>query len=236
MTRLFRVGLATTVGLAMAAPAGFAQPAATTTASDAALVTETRPATTTFQGDIGLWFVPLGEVLPAGRWSASAYYTNFDRQEGFTDISFMPLTFGYGIGGRAELFAALSTVTRIDRDIRPLYIAGNDAGGPVNDYPRVKDGWSGTTFGDLYVGGKINLMSQARNAPLAMALKAMVKLPTGSSDKGTSSGQADFFVDYVLSKEVNERVDLSGSPSRRPRPLPNRPPLPGHPRPARLCA
>ena len=74
----------------------------------------------------------------------------------------------------------------------------------------MKQGWSGSTFGDIYVGGKVNLMSQAKDAPLAMALKAVVKLPTGSTSKGTSSGQADFFLDYILSKEVNERVDVSG--------------------------
>jgi len=198
----------------MAAPAGFAQqPATTKPAPDTAtspVVTETRPATTTFQGDTGLWFVPLGEVLPGGRWSASVYYTNFDRQEGFTDISAVPVTFGYGIGKRAELFASVSAVTRIDRDIRPLFIAGNEAGGPVNDYPRVRRGWSGSTFGDMIVGGKVNFMSQADQAPVAMALRAMAKLPTGSTDKGTSSGQADFFVDYVVSKEVNQRADVSG--------------------------
>src|SRR5688572_23436519 len=106
MTRLFRVGLAAVLGMAMAAPAGFAQQAGTPAAQPApasepvaAMEVETRPATTTFQGDTGLWFVPLGEVLPKGRWSASAYYSNFDRQEGFTDISFVPVTFGYGIGG-----------------------------------------------------------------------------------------------------------------------------------------
>lgn len=215
MTRLFRVGLAAMMGLAMAAPAGFAQQGgsaapATPPAQSAQIVTDTRMAAPTFQGDTGLWFVPLGEVLPGGRWSASAYYTNFDRQEGFTDISFVPVTFGYGIGGRAELFAALSTVSRIDRDIRPIFVPGSEAGGPTNDYPLVKQPWSGTTFGDLFVGGKVNLMSQASGAPLAMAIKAMVKLPTGSADKGTSSGQADFFADYILSKEVNERFDLSG--------------------------
>ncbi len=207
MTRLFRVGLAAAVGLAMAAPAGFAQqsdPAASQ------MITETRPAAPTFQGDTGLWFVPLGEVLPAGRWSASAYYTNFDRQEGFTNIGFFPITFGYGIGGRAEVFGALSAVTRIDRDIRPVFAGGSEAGGPNNEYPLVKQPWSGTTFGDLYVGGKVNLLSQANQAPVAMALKAMAKLPTGSADKGTSSGQADFFIDYIVSAEANEKVDVSG--------------------------
>ncbi len=226
MTRLFRVGLAAAMSLALTAPA-FAQQdgattgqggtagtgaatAASTTQPDASLAIETRRATTTFQGDTGLWFVPLGEVLPRGRWSASAYYTNFDRQEGFTDISFVPVTFGFGVGGRAEIFAALSTVARVDRDIRPIFIPGNEAGGPANDYPRVRQGWSGTTFGDVLVGGKVNLLSEADQAPLAMALRAMAKLPTGSSDKGTSSGQADFFVDYILSKEVSQSADLSG--------------------------
>ncbi|WP_239489370.1 OmpA family protein [Luteitalea sp. TBR-22] len=212
MTRLFRVGLAATMGLAMAAPAGFAQQQAGPAPAPAAslVVTETRTAAPTFQGDTGLWFVPLGEVLPAGRWSASAYYTNFDRQEGFTNIGFFPLTFGYGVGGRAELFASVSAVTRIDRDIRPVFVPGNEAGGPNNEYPLVKQPWSGSTFGDIYAGGKVALTSQAKGAPVAMALKAMVKLPTGSADKGTSSGQADFFLDYIVSKEVNERVDLSG--------------------------
>jgi outer membrane protein OmpA-like peptidoglycan-associated protein len=206
MTRLFRVGLAAVLGLAMAVPAGFAQQAG----SSSDPVTETRPATTTYQGDTGLWFVPLGEVLPAGRWSFSAYRTNFDRQEGFTDVSLWPVTIGYGVGNRAELFANLSAVTRIDRDIRPIFVPGNEAGGPVNDYPRVRRGWSGNTIGDLMVGGKVSLLSEANQDPVAMALRAMVKIPTGSVDRGTSSGQADVFIDYIISKEANQRVDLSG--------------------------
>ena len=48
---------------------------------------ETRPATTTFMGDTGLWNVPTGEVLPAKRWSVSAYRVNFDDNQGFTDVS-----------------------------------------------------------------------------------------------------------------------------------------------------
>ena len=34
---------------------------------------DVRPATTTPMGDTGLWFVPTAEILPAKRWSASAY-------------------------------------------------------------------------------------------------------------------------------------------------------------------
>ncbi len=207
MTRLVRVGLAAVVGMAMAAPAGFAQEA---TGSSGDVVTETRPATTTYQGDTGLWFVPLGEVLPAGGWSFSAYRTNFDRQEGFTDLSFFPVTVGYGIGNRAEVFAAFSVVGRIDRDIRSIFVPDNAAGGPVNDYPRVRQGWSGNAVGDLIVGGKVSLLSEANQDAVAMALRAMVKLPTGSVDNGTSSGQADVLIDYVVSKEANANVDVAG--------------------------
>src|SRR3954449_10793706 len=95
---------------------------------------QTRPATTTFMGDTGLWYVPTGEVLPRKRWSMSAYRVNFDDNQGFTDVSNWPLTFGYGVKDRAEIFGSWVLVNRIDRDIRPLFInsaALTGAGGVV---------------------------------------------------------------------------------------------------------
>ena len=86
-----------------------------------ASTTETRPATTTYMGDTGLWMVPTGEILPAGKFSISAYRVNFDDNQGFTDVSNWPITFGYGVGDRAEIFGALTVVNRVDRDIRPLF-------------------------------------------------------------------------------------------------------------------
>src|SRR5688572_8259820 len=82
---------------------------------------DVRPATTTPHGDTGLWFVPTGEILPAKRWSASAYRVNFDYQQGFTDVSNWPVTFGFGLADRAELFGAWTVVRRIDRDSRPIF-------------------------------------------------------------------------------------------------------------------
>ncbi|MEN3337250.1 MAG: OmpA-OmpF porin, family, partial [Acidobacteriota bacterium] len=84
--------------------------------------TETRPATTTFEGDTGLWFVPTGEVLPAKRWSLSAYRVNFDRDQGFTDVSNWPVTGGIGIANHLELFGAFTVVRRIDRDVRAIFV------------------------------------------------------------------------------------------------------------------
>jgi outer membrane protein OmpA-like peptidoglycan-associated protein len=174
-------------------------------------VTETRPATTTTSGDTGLWFVPTGEILPARNWSLSAYRINFDYEQGFTDVSRWPVTFGVGIADRVELFGSFTAVTRIDRDLRPLFNPLlPEAGGVVNEYPFVNDGWSGNQIGDLWVGGKLNLTSQHRQQAAAFALRAMAKLPTASDDDGAGTGRADFAFDAILSKEINERVELSG--------------------------
>src|SRR6185503_15091124 len=59
---------------------------------------DTRPATTTFLGDTGLWFVPTGEVLPRGAVSLSAHRTELDFRQGNTSVSAWPITGAVGIG------------------------------------------------------------------------------------------------------------------------------------------
>jgi outer membrane protein OmpA-like peptidoglycan-associated protein len=173
----------------------------------------TRPATTTFMGDTGLWFVPIGEVLPARKWSVSAYRVNYDYNQGFTDVSNWPLTFGFGLGNRAEVFGAWTLVRRIDRDVRPIFLPSQpQAGGVVNDYPFVRQGWSDNQLGDLWVGTKVNLLSEYhQQSPVALAVRGMVKVPTAKDhDKGVGTGKPDFAIDAILSKEINQRVELSG--------------------------
>ena len=174
---------------------------------------DTRPALTTPSGTTGLWFVPSGAVLPSGRWSLSLYRTNMDDGQGFTDISTFPLTFAVGLGDRAEIFGNWSLVTRIDRDTRPLFftstantVDNGTGGGIVPDYPLVRQGWSGNQLGDLWLGGKVNFMPPGS---VAVAARAMVKLPVGDEDSGASSGKADFAVDGIVSGE-NGAVELSG--------------------------
>jgi outer membrane protein OmpA-like peptidoglycan-associated protein len=158
----------------------------------------TRPATTTFLGDTGLWFVPTAEVLPAGEFSASVYRTETDFQQGNTNVSFFPATAGFGLG-RAEVFASLRVVTRIDRDTVPLLFTGadNKAGGLVNEHPTVHETWTGNKLGDLFLGGKFNLVSQQHQYPVAVAIRGTVKLPTGDRDAGAGTGEYDGFFDVV---------------------------------------
>src|SRR5512134_142010 len=171
---------------------------------------DTRPATTTASGDTGIWFVPTAETLASRRSSSSVYRVSLDFQPGFTDVSHWPLTFAVGLGERVELFGAVNAVTRIDRDRRPLFGAGEASAGVVNDYPFVRDGWIGNQFGDVRIGGKFNVTSQSRQAPAAFALRGIVKLATASDDDGAGTGKPDVEFDAILSREINERVELSG--------------------------
>jgi len=175
-------------------------------------VPDERPATTTFMGDTGLWFVPTGEVLKNKDWSASGYRANWDVHQVFTDISHFIATFGYGVGGRAEVFGAVRLDTRIDRDLVPTLFRPTDPnrGGVVNDYPFVKQAWTGDHFGDTFIGAKINLISQARRSPVSVAFRPMVKLP-GDKNSGSSTGKVDFGVDGIVSGEVAKVVEISGT-------------------------
>jgi hypothetical protein len=123
-----------------------------------------------------------------------------------------PITFGVGLGDRAELFGALTAVRRIDRDLRPIFIPTQPAaGGVVNDYPFVRQGWSDNQLGDFWLGAKVNLISQWEQDPAAFAFRGLIKLPTAKDDEeGVGTGKIDFALDAILSGEVNERVELSG--------------------------
>jgi outer membrane protein OmpA-like peptidoglycan-associated protein len=170
----------------------------------------TRPATTTFLGDTGLWFVPTGEVLGAGQWSVSGYRRGTNWMQGYTNVADFAGTFAVGIKGRAEIFGSLLVDTRIDRDLRPTFVNDPDVGGFIDRYPKVNQYWTGDNLGDFYVGAKVNLLSESRHDPLAVAVRGIVKLPTGKADTGVSTGKPDFSFDAILSKEAAKLVEVSG--------------------------
>jgi peptidoglycan-associated lipoprotein len=171
---------------------------------------ETRPATTTFFGDTGLWYVPTAEVLGKGKWSASVYRRGTNWIQGYTNVADFAGTFAYGIGGRTEVFGSFLADTRIDRDIRPMFVNDPTFGGVIDRYPKVNQSWTGDNVGDLYLGAKFNLWSESRQNPAAIAIRAMVKAPTGKFDAGVSTGKPDFSVDAIISKEAAKLVEVAG--------------------------
>ncbi len=170
-------------------------------ATTSAWAQDTRPGSSTIFGDTGLWFVPMGETLAKGQWSGSLSLVNFDRSEGFSDITDIGGMFGFGVTDRIELFGTMGA-RRLDADLVP--VARN---GQPQDYP-INKGWS-TGVGDLTVGAKFNLMSQATNNGYAAALRVSVKVPTASADDGLGTGKPDFQFDLIGSREFNKRVDLT---------------------------
>jgi outer membrane protein OmpA-like peptidoglycan-associated protein len=203
---LFTAGVAT-----LLAPTAWAQSnQASSTASSSSSSDNTRPATTTFYGDTGLWFVPTAEVLPDGHYSVSGYRRGTNYIQGYTNVGDFAGTFGYGIKGRAEIFGSIIFDTRIDRDVRPLFFPDPTYGGFVDRYPKVHTAWTGNNFGDIYLGAKINFLSEKDQKPAAVAARFMVKLPTASADNGIGTGKADFLADFIVSKEMPQTIEVSG--------------------------
>src|SRR5688572_4111984 len=152
LTMARRVAVAWALALAIATtanaqsgPSGTspAQSTTTTQTQSSSTETETRPATTTFFGDTGLWFVPTGEVLPHGKWSASVYRRGTNWIQGYTNVADFAGTFGVGIKNRAEIFGSFLVDTRIDRDVRPIFVNDPSFGSFIDRYPRVNRVWTG---------------------------------------------------------------------------------------------
>jgi outer membrane protein OmpA-like peptidoglycan-associated protein len=213
MTTTRSIGLLAACCL-FAASAGAQTPAPATTstsqpnASDAEAAT--RPATTTFFGDTGLWFVPTGEVLANKQWSVSGYRRGTNWVQGYTNVADFAGTFGVGVGDRAEIFGSFLVDTRIDRDVRPVFVNDQTFGAFIDRYPRVNQYWTGDNLGDFYVGAKINLWSEYRQKPAAIAVRGIVKLPTAKKDVGNGTGKVDLSLDAIVSKDVAKLVEVSG--------------------------
>src|SRR3954464_9715465 len=207
MTSLRSTTLA--AAFALLPPAALPQPPTSTPAATPSSASDatTRPATTTFFGDTGIWYVPTGEVLPGGKWSATVYRRGTNWIQGYTNVADFAGTFAYGVKDRAEIFGSFLVDTRIDRDLRPLFVNDPAFGGFIDRYPLPNKNWRGDNLGDLYLGAKINLWSESRQNPAAIAVRGIAKLPTGKKDAGVSTGKADFSFDLIASKEAAKRVE-----------------------------
>ena len=205
---------------ALAAPAAGQAPAAqgtTTTTSQTAVTQDEivlqgdatpRPALPTINGDTGLWFVPTAETMPSGRWSFSAFRSNFDRRQGLTDVNQIGLTAAVALGDRVEVFGSWRTV-RLDRDVIPTFIPTEPVfGGVSQEYPYLRRGWSKTLGGPVVVGAKWSMISQSRGDAMSVAPRLMFKFPSGSTWASTNDWDGHF--DLVVSRELNQRFEMTG--------------------------
>ena len=166
-----------------------------------------RPALPTINGDTGLWFVPTGEVMPKGKWSASVFRANYDRRQGLTDVNQIGFTGAIGIADRFELFGSWRLV-RIDRDVKPTF-SDPFFGGVSHEQPFVKEGWTGNMAGPLIVGGKWAWIQQGRGDALSLAPRVMVKFPVGNTQSSTDDW--DLHTEVVASREFAKQFELTGA-------------------------
>jgi outer membrane protein OmpA-like peptidoglycan-associated protein len=186
-----------------ASPANAAQPAAYTAFEDP------RPATMTFLGDTGIWYVPTAEVLSSGAWSVGGGRRGTNYVQGSTNIADFAGTLAVGLGNRVEVFGAFLFDTRVNRDDAPVFANNARARGIAARDPRVAESWTGNNVGDLYLGTKVNLLSQYREAPVALAVRGTVKLPTGDEEAGVSTGKTDVMADLIVSQELARFVEVA---------------------------
>src|SRR5256885_12672227 len=161
-----------------------------TQSSSTSTADDTRPATTTFFGDTGLWYVPTAEVLGHGKWSVSGFRRGTNFIQGYTNVGDFAGTFGVGLGQRAEVFGSFLFDTRIDRDIVPMFMTDPAIGGIADRYPRVNQPWTGDNVRDFYVGAKVKPWAEYRPNPAAPAVRGLGQLPAAKNDVGSRTGQA----------------------------------------------
>ena len=169
-----------------------------------------RPTTTTFLGDTGIWYVPTAEILRNGTWSAGGGRRGTNYPQGATNVADFTGSIAAGIGNHVEVFGALLFDTRVKRNQGPVFTTIDAReGGVVARYPGVDQRWTGNSVGDLYVGTKLNILSQYRQAPMALAVRGIVKLPTGNTGAGVSTGKADVMADVIASRELAQLLEVS---------------------------
>lgn len=207
MTRAFRSSLVAALTVLASSPVASAQsppvlPSNTQSASFTGVTSdETRPTTTTFLGDTGIWYVPTAEILRSGTWSIGGDRRGTNYVQGSSNVADFAGSLAVGIGNRVEVFGAFLFDTRVNRNDAPVFANDAREGGIAARYPRVNESWTGNKVGDLYLGTKVNLLSQYRRAPVALAVRGIVKLPTGNEDAGVSTGKTDVMGDLIASRE-----------------------------------
>ena len=164
---------------------------------------EVHPATPAYEGETGLFHMPTAYTLPKGKFSFSLFRDNLDRDPKDEDISIHGVSLAFGATNRLEIYGNFGVQNRLDADA--LFQAGF-----FNDYPFVNTPWQ-TGVGDLKLGLKYGFLNDYMGDPLGLAIRGFVKIPTADENKGLGTGKSSFGVDLILSKNIDEKLDIHGS-------------------------
>jgi peptidoglycan-associated lipoprotein len=105
------------------------------------------------------------------------------RNRGASEVSSVAASIARGIAGQVEVFGSWHVATWVD-DTRGR--------------------------GDLLAGAKVALLSQRTGAPFGLAVRGVLKVPTGNERVGTSTGRMDLLTELVASHRLG-RAEVMGS-------------------------
>jgi outer membrane protein OmpA-like peptidoglycan-associated protein len=173
--------------------------------------------TPTEKGSTGMFNIFVADTLRQGEFSLtqSAHHINRDPMQ--IDYNNFLTAFTVGVSDRFEFFAAFETYKRVNpQDITEFKVGqydslmpgqlGNGNVGFFNDAPFMDVGF-GDGHGDLWVGGKFNIVSERRGSGFGLAVQPKMRASLKSDRKrrlrGLTSGMTDGGVDLIFSKYIN---------------------------------
>ena len=164
-----------------------------------------------FYGDTGLWFVPTAEVLAHGKWSGTGVSAGHELHPGLHQRRRLR---GHG-GGRDQGprgSVRVVLVRHADRSRRAADFSSPTPSSAASStaIPRVNKCGRATTWATCTSAGRSTCCRSTGRHKAAVAVRGMVKIPTGDDDVGTSTGKADLLVDFIASKDVAKIVDVAG--------------------------
>ena len=173
--------------------------------------TTRRPATTTFFGDTGLWFVPTAEVLAHGKWSVSALTAagrTTSRATPTSPTSPARLPTALVIGPRSSarfcsIRVSIVTPVRCSSTIRPSAASSIDIRRSTSTGPATTSATS--TSAPRSTSGRSADRNRSPSPSAAWSRCRRVR-----QSVGVSTGKADVFGDFIVSKEAAKVVDVSG--------------------------
>ncbi len=169
---------------------------------------ETVPSQATRWGDTGFFDVFSAYTLLKGKVSVAGFRDNIDRSPFSLDISNFAGTVGFGATDKLEIFGRIEVQKRIRAETIGDALIAVFPPPHYNDQPRVDNRWS-SGFGDVWLGGKYNIMSEYDEAAVGLGVRGFVKIASADDDEGLGTGKASGGAHVVLSKNLGEVAESS---------------------------
>ena len=163
----------------------------------------------TTDGDAGLWWLPVADTNGKKKHRGSVQRNSFNTPQGQMNVANFTANVSYGLSDRLDVFGAWDFIQRVDRDNQQLFNSDPKRGGVDPRAPFAKERWTGNKIGDLRVGAKYGILSEAEGDSFSFGPRVFVNLPTGDGKDGGGQGGVSVDVSGVLSKWVNRNLVLT---------------------------